>query len=72
MSVEPERKGTSPAVAAAVILVVTGLAFFFLPKVMIALGGISPWLAGVFGTAVVLAFFLLFWLRARYQRGHDK
>ncbi|MCF3642249.1 hypothetical protein LXM94_19960 [Rhizobium sp. TRM95111] len=64
-------KGPSPAIAAAVILVGTGLAFFFLPRLMIALGDVSPWLAAVVGAGFVLAFFLLFWLRARYQRRHE-
>lgn len=68
MSGEPERKGKSPALAALIILVGTGVVFYFLPRVMIALGDVSPWLAGVFGTLMVLGFFLLFWLRARYQR----
>ena len=64
-----DRKGSSAALAALFILLGTGVAFYFLPRVMIALGDVSPWLAGVFGTLMVLAFFLLFWLRARYQRG---
>jgi protein-S-isoprenylcysteine O-methyltransferase Ste14 len=64
-----DRKGSSAALAALFILLGTGVVFYFLPRVMIALGDVSPWLAGVFGTLVVLAFFLLFWLRARYQRG---
>ena len=72
MSDEMEKKGVSPAVAAALILAGTGLAFFLLPKLMVALGNISPWLAGAVGTLFVLAFFLLFWLRARYQRRREK
>jgi hypothetical protein len=68
MSGTPENKGSSPALAAAFILVGTGVAFYFLPGIMIALGDVSPWLAGGFGALLVLAFFLLFWLRARYQR----
>lgn len=63
-----ERKGKSPTLAALFILLGTGVVFYFLPRVMIALGDVSPWLAGVFGTLLVLGFFLLFWLRARYQR----
>jgi hypothetical protein len=63
-----EKGNRSSAIAAAVILLVTGLAFFFLPGVMISLGSVSPWLAAALGTALVLAFFLLFWLRARHQR----
>jgi protein-S-isoprenylcysteine O-methyltransferase Ste14 len=68
MSGAPERKGLSPALAAFFILLGTGVVFYFLPRVMIALGDVSPWLAGVVGTLLVLAFFLVFWLRARYQR----
>lgn len=71
MSIESGKKGLSPAIAAGIILLGTGLAFFFLPRLMIALGDISPWLAAVVGASFVLAFFLLFWLRARYQRSRD-
>ena len=63
-----DGKGKSAAIAALVILLGTGVVFYFLPRIMIALGDVSPWLAGVFGTLMVLGFFLLFWLRARYQR----
>lgn len=63
-----DGKGKSAALAALFILFGTGIVFYFLPRVMIALGDVSPWLAGVFGTLLVLGFFLLFWLRARYQR----
>lgn len=66
-----ERKAKSPALAALLILLGTGVAFYFLPSIMIALGDVSPWLAGIFGTLLVLGFFLLFWLRARYQRNHE-
>ncbi|MCQ4633190.1 MULTISPECIES: hypothetical protein [Shinella] len=66
-----ERKAKSPVLAALAILLGTGVAFYFLPRIMIALGGVSPWLAGIFGTLLVLGFFLLFWLRARYQRNHE-
>ncbi|MCT7667000.1 hypothetical protein [Shinella kummerowiae] len=63
-----ENKGKSAALAAFFILLGTGVVFYFLPRVMIALGDVSPWLAGAFGALMVLCFFLLFWLRARYQR----
>lgn len=63
-----DGKGKSAALAALIILVGTGVVFYFLPRVMIAIGGFSPWLAGAFGALLVLGFFLLFWLRARYQR----
>ncbi|WP_429813110.1 hypothetical protein [Ensifer sp. B1-9] len=63
-----QNKEKSPAIAAAIILVVAGLGFFVLPSIMLKLGDISPWLAVAFGVIFVLGFFLLFWLRARYQR----
>ena len=63
-----DGKGKSAALAALFILIGTGVVFYFLPRIMIALGGVSPWLAGAFGALLVLGFFLLFWLRARYQR----
>ncbi|MEI3852972.1 MULTISPECIES: hypothetical protein [Ensifer] len=63
-----QNKEKSPAIAAAIILVVAGLGFFVLPSIMLKLGDISPWLATAFGVIFVLAFFLVFWLRARYQR----
>ncbi|MCD1262968.1 hypothetical protein B5M44_00735 [Shinella sumterensis] len=63
-------KGRSTAIAAILILLGTGVVFYFVPRIMIALGDLSPWLAGAFGAAMVLCFFLLFWLRARYQRKH--
>ncbi|MBD8556407.1 hypothetical protein IFT84_18010 [Rhizobium sp. CFBP 8762] len=63
-----DKQPRSPAWAAAIILLIVGFAFFLLPTIMIDLGQISPWLAAVVGTGFVLAFFLIFWLRARYQR----
>ena len=64
---EPQ-KTRSPALAAAIILAVAGIAFYFLPKLMLWLGERSPFLAAVVGAMFVLAFFLVFWLRSRYQR----
>ncbi len=65
---DPVRKERSPAIAAAIILIVVAVGFFFLPPMMLWLGDFSPWLAAVFGTLFVLGFFIIFWLRARYQR----
>jgi hypothetical protein len=56
------------AIAAAIIMGGFGLLFFVMPPLMLWLGAYSPVAAGVFGVACVLAFFLVFWLRARYQR----
>ena len=62
----------SAPMAAAIILLVTGVGFFLLPQAMIALGNISPWLAAALGVVCVLAFFAVFWLRARHQRDRDE
>ncbi|MFB2550276.1 hypothetical protein [Ensifer soli] len=58
----------SPAFAAAVILLMFGLAFFFLPSLVLSVAEVSPFLGAAAGAACVLAFFAVFWLRARYQR----
>ena len=63
-----QQKPRSPALAAGIIMLSVGLLFFLMPKIMLWLGDYSPWLAAMFGTLAVLAFFLIFWLRARYQR----
>ena len=63
-----QQKPRSPALAAGIIMLSVGLLFFLMPKIMLWLGDYSPWLAAVFGTLAVLAFFLIFWLRARFQR----
>lgn len=63
-----DPRDRSAAIAAAVFLVIFGAGFLFLPTAMIYLGSIAPYLAAVVGTVFVLAFFFVFWLRARYQR----
>jgi len=62
----PEAK--SQVIAAAVILVGAALVIYFLPTIVLAIGAYSPALAFVVGAALLLCFFLIFWLRARYQR----
>jgi hypothetical protein len=56
------------AIAAAVILLGFGLLAYFMPAIMLALGELSPWIAGLAAVLFVAAFFLLFWLRSRSQR----
>lgn len=67
----PQKKDWSPAIAAILIIIGVGLVFYVMPKIMLWLGDYSLWLAAAFGTVAVLGFFLLFWLRARYQRRRD-
>jgi len=57
------------AIAAAAILIGFGLLAYFLPTIMIALGDVSIVAAGIFAALFVLAFFAIFWIRARVQRG---
>ena len=56
------------ALAAAVILIGFGLLFYFMPAIMLAVGEKSPAAAGLLGAVFVLAFFGVFWLRARSRR----
>ncbi|MBZ9918511.1 MULTISPECIES: SoxR reducing system RseC family protein [unclassified Mesorhizobium] len=63
-----DRDTKNAAIAALSIMLLFGIAVYFLPNIMLALGDLSTVLAGIFGTAFVLAFFLVFWLRARSQR----
>jgi hypothetical protein len=63
-----DRDTRNAAIAAAWIMLLFGIAAFYLPTVMLALGSFSTVLAGAFGIVFVLAFFSVFWLRARNQR----
>ena len=56
------------AIVAAVILLGTGLVFYFMPAMMMSLSEISPWLSYALAISFVLAFFAVFWLRGRRQR----
>lgn len=47
-----------------------GVVAYFLPSIMLALGDISPMLAGAFAVFFVLAFFGIFWLRGRAKGRH--
>ncbi|KQV66240.1 hypothetical protein [Rhizobium sp. Root1220] len=67
---KPESR--SPAIAAAIILLCAGLVIYFMPSVVLWLGNYSPYLATAVGVCLVMAFFAVFWLRARYQRRRGK
>lgn len=66
----PPAKDKSPVIPALLIILAVGFGFYLIPNAMIWLADFSPWLAAAFGTLAVLSFFLVFWLRARYQRRH--
>ncbi|CDM59285.1 MULTISPECIES: hypothetical protein [Rhizobium] len=68
----PKSESRSQAIAAAVILAAAGLVLYFMPTIVLKLGSYSPYLAAAVGACLVFAFFVVFWLRARYQRGRGK
>ena len=59
------------AIAAAVIMAGLAVAFLALPRIVIALGDISPWLGYGVVVLFILGFFGIFWARSRYQRARD-
>lgn len=65
----PEAK--SQAIAAAVILIGAGVVIYYLPTLVLWIGQYSPVLAVIVGTLLLLGFFAIFWLRARYQKRRD-
>ncbi len=60
-----DRDTRNALIAAAWIMLLFGIAAYYLPTVMLAVGNVSTVLAGIVGIAFVLAFFLVFWLRGR-------
>lgn len=63
-----DRNNRNALIAAAVIVVGFGVLAALMPRIMIALGEISPWAAGAAAVLFVAAFFLVFWLRSRSQQ----
>lgn len=62
-------KSASAAIAAIAIVLGFGFLFYVMPTITLWLAmHYSVWVAAAFDTVAVLAFFLIFWLRARYQR----
>jgi hypothetical protein len=53
------------AIAAGVILVGFTAAFFFLPRLVNALGEFSPFLGFGAGVLLIVSFFAVFWLKRR-------
>ncbi|MDR9783631.1 hypothetical protein OS035_15110 [Rhizobium sp. 268] len=66
----PESR--SQTIAAAIILLGAGLVLYFLPTIVLWIGNFSPVLGIAVGVCLIMAFFAVFWLRARYQRSKGK
>ncbi|MCG6114435.1 MAG: hypothetical protein MEQ84_04485 [Mesorhizobium sp.] len=62
---KPETR--SAVIGAAAILAMFGIVGFFLPGILISVAETSPWLAVLIAVIFIGAFFLVFWLRGRYQ-----
>ncbi|TPJ25329.1 hypothetical protein [Mesorhizobium sp. B2-7-2] len=63
-----DRDTRNAAIAAAVILLLFGLAAYFLPVIMLAAGKVSMVLAAVIAVIFMVALFVVLWLRGRSQR----
>ena len=58
-----DRDTRNAAFGALWVLLLFGIAAYFLPRVMLAAGSVSPVLAGVIAALFMVAIFVVFWLR---------
>lgn len=58
----------SAAIAAAIIMASIFIVMYFMPKLLYWIAGYNEWLAYSVGALFILAFFVIFWLRARFQK----
>lgn len=66
---QPNKNETrNAAIAAALIMLVFGVLFYFMPVIMLAVGPYSHVLAALIAIIFIMAFFIVFWLRARSQK----
>ncbi|OWK19069.1 hypothetical protein AJ88_47940 [Mesorhizobium amorphae CCBAU 01583] len=63
-----DRDTRNALIAAAWIMLLFGLAAYWLPTVMLAVGSVSTVLAVLVAAIFLLALFIVFWLRGRSQR----
>ncbi|AZN96172.1 hypothetical protein EJ066_02050 [Mesorhizobium sp. M9A.F.Ca.ET.002.03.1.2] len=66
-----DRDTRNAAIGALWILLLFGIAAYYLPTVMLAIGSVSTILAGVVAAVFMVAIFIVFWLRGRSQRKKD-
>ena len=64
-----DRNTKNAAIAALWILLIFGIGAFYLPTLIIAIGDYSTIAAAMLAVLFVAAFFGVFWLRGRSQRG---
>jgi type II secretory pathway component PulF len=69
---EDKRETRKNAIAAAIILLGAGVCLALMPKIVLGLGAVSPWLGFGAGVAIILSFFAVFWLRARWQQRRSR
>ena len=67
-----DRSNRNAAIAAALIILGFGIVGYYMPAIMLWLGGMSPYAGGAAAALFVLAFFGVFWLRGRSQRRKGK
>ncbi len=65
-----DRRG--PMIASAIILIVVMAGWFAMPRIMLMVSGGGPVAGVAVAIAFMLAFFAVLWLRARYQRRHNR
>ncbi|AZO73978.1 MULTISPECIES: hypothetical protein [unclassified Mesorhizobium] len=63
-----DRETRNAAIAAAWILLLFGLAAYFLPTIMLAVGKVSTILAAIIAAIFMVGLFVVLWLRGRSQR----
>jgi sensor histidine kinase regulating citrate/malate metabolism len=63
------KDSRSQVIGAALVMIGAIAVIYFLPSLVLWIGQYSAPLAFVVGALLLLAFFGVFWLRARYQRG---
>ena len=66
-----DRDTRNAAIGALWVLLLFGIAAYYLPTVMLAVGNVSTILAAVIAAVFMVAIFVVFWLRGRSQRKKD-
>lgn len=62
------RQDRNSAIAAAAILLICGGGYLIMPRIMLALGDVSPIVATILALAFLLLPFGILWFRGRHQR----